>query len=342
MNVLAASPLVQDGRDNLALPVGVRALVLSSGKAGHEVNCIGVARALGLDPLIASIRSRRFFAALAPFGPIDPRYRPGRADSPLDPPYPDIVFASGRVTVPYFRALKRASGGRTFGVFLQDPRWSRSVADMIWVPEHDRPRGDRVFVTATSPHGLRPIALEQARLAPDGRVARLRPPRLALILGGPSGAYTFEPPDCDAIAAIARLALRRGFSVMATPSRRTPPDLLGAVREAVALSPGSSFVWDGAGDNPYVSILANADSVIVTGDSVNMIGEALATRAPVQVYEPTGGDAKMRGFVDRLVAQAALRRWAGEFAVGERQPIDATAEIACAVRDGFLRFRAAH
>ena len=34
----------------------------------------------------------------------------------------DIVFAAGRVTVPYLRYLRRVSGGRTFTMFLQDPR----------------------------------------------------------------------------------------------------------------------------------------------------------------------------------------------------------------------------
>ena len=35
--------------------------------------------------------------------------RPGKAGSPLGPPFPDIVIACGRITVPYIRALKRAA-----------------------------------------------------------------------------------------------------------------------------------------------------------------------------------------------------------------------------------------
>jgi uncharacterized protein len=325
----------------LALPDGVRALVLASGKIGHEVNCLGVARALGLQPRVVDLRPRALFAALAPYGPVDPRDGPKRTDGPLTPPYPDIVFASGRISVPYFRALKRLSRGRVFGVFLQDPRWSRSAADLIWVPEHDRLRGERVFVTPTSPHPLGPLALERARRAPDPRVAALPPPRLALVLGGQSSVYRFEPHDCAALAAIVRLAAAAGFSVMATPSRRTPAALVDAVRAAVAEAPRQNFFWDGQGDNPYPSMLATADCVVVTADSVNMVGEALATRAPVHVFEPSGGDAKMRGFIERLTARDALRRWAGRFESWRREPIDATADIAHAVRDRYLRFRAA-
>jgi uncharacterized protein len=324
---------------DLALPAGLRALILGSGKAGHEVNCLGVARALGLDPQIARVRPRRLFALLSPYGPVDPFDPLRKPGSALAAPWPDIVFASGRATVPYFRALKRLSGRSAFCVFLQDPRWSRASADVIWVPEHDRLRGDKVIVTATAPHALRPGVLEQARQSPDPRVGALPPPRLAMILGGPSGAFRFEPSDFAAIAAIARAAAEAGFSVMATPSRRTPPDLVRAVRDGAASAGGPTFVWRGDGPNPYVSILANADSAIVTADSVNMIGEALATRASVHIYEPTGGDAKMKGFIDRLEAKGALRRWSGRFDVWPREPIDATTEIAREVRERFLRFR---
>ena len=325
--------------EEFALPAETRALILSSSKIGHEVNCLGLAKALGLHPRTFSVRPRALFAALAPYGPADPRDGPDRPASPLAPPFPDILFASGRVTVPYFRALKRAAGPRTFAVFLQDPRWSRSVADLIWAPEHDRVRGENVFVTPTSPHPLRPAALAQARAHLDPRIARLKAPRLAMILGGPSAAYQFTPQDNAALADIARLAMRQGFSVMATPSRRTPPELLEAMR-AAAKAPESFFLWEGDGENPYLSMVANADSILVTGDSVNMVGETLATHSPVQLYEPTGGDPKIRGFVDRLVALGALRRWNGRFETWAREPIDATADIAREVRQRFQRFRA--
>src|SRR5665647_1343612 len=139
-----------------SLPAGTRAWVLGSGKIGHEVNCLGVAHELGLDPELRAVRPRLLFQAMAPFGPIDPRDAPRRAGASLRGPFPDIVFASGRTTVPYLRHLKKASQGKTFTVFLQDPRSGPRTADVIWVPEHDRLRGANVVVTLTSPHPLRP------------------------------------------------------------------------------------------------------------------------------------------------------------------------------------------
>lgn len=70
-----------------------------------------------------------------PRGPVDPREAPGRPGSPLRPPWPDLVVASGRRAVAYLRAVKRASGGRCFTVFLKDPRTGPGAADIVWAPD---------------------------------------------------------------------------------------------------------------------------------------------------------------------------------------------------------------
>jgi uncharacterized protein len=46
---------------------------------------------------------------------------------------------------------------------------------------------------------------------------------------------------------------------------------------------------------------------IVTGDSVNMTGEACATGRPVYVFTPSGGSAKFSRFHDALRRHGATR-----------------------------------
>lgn len=323
------------------VPAGSTAWVFASGNAGHEVNCLGIAAALGVAPILRPVRPRGFFAALAPFGPIDPRDAPRHAKGPLAPPFPDIALAAGRVTVPYLRRVKRASQRRTFTVFLQDPRSGRGAADVIWVPEHDRLRGPNVIVTLTSPHPLRPAALEEARRHPDPRIVRLGRPRVAMILGGPSASHSFGESDIAALAAIAGQLVGAGKSLMITPSRRTPPALVAAIAQALAASaaPDAAFLWDGKGDNPYVQMLAHADAILVTGDSVNMVGEAVATGAPVHIYAPTGHNPKVDRFIDKLIAQGAARRWRGTLDHWTYPPIDATATIAREIAARYAIFR---
>jgi mitochondrial fission protein ELM1 len=329
------------------LPAGLRAWILQSGKIGHEVNCLGVARELGLDPDMRPVQPRPLFAFFAPWGPIDPVESVHIPGSPLSGPTPDIVFASGRATAPYLRAIKRAAPRTTFTVFLQDPRSGPKSADLIWVPQHDRLRGDNVLVTLTSPHHLRPAVLRAARSHADPRLDSLPATRIGLVLGGDSGTHRFAANDFYRLAEIAREVLAAGSGLMVTPSRRTPPELMAAIRAAVEISgtPGRAFVWDGTGANPYAQILAHADAIVVTGDSVNMVGEAASTGVPVHVYEPTGGSDKMTGFIDRLVDAGAVRRLPvvrGVRWIEERwayEPVDATAQIAREVVKRYLMFR---
>ncbi len=297
--------------------------VLGSGRIGHEVNARGVAEALGWPFEFRPVSPRYLYGRLAPWGPVDLHDPAGGGEAP------DIVIASGRVTVPYARAWKRAGA---FVVFLQDPRWARREMDLIWVPEHDALRGANVMATLTSPHPFSAACLAAARITPDPRLAALPTPRCALALGGPGGALGFTPADLAALAGAVRAVRAQGFCVMATPSRRTPPDLAAVVRASV----GDGFFWDGSGDNPYLAILALADAVLVTGDSANMVGEATATGAPVHVFEPTGGrSGKLSRFIDALVARGAARRWAGRIEGFSYKPLDSSGEIAAEIKRRF-------
>ena len=324
------------------LPPGTTAWVLSDGKIGDEVQCFGIADALGLAPEHRLIAPRAPWSWFTPWGPVDPREAPGRAGSPVASPFPDVVLAAGRRTVPYLRAVKRASGRRSFTVFVKDPYTGVGTADVIWIPEHDRLRGDNVVVTLTPAHRLRPDVLARARSEPDPRIAPLPPPRVALVLGGKGVNHDFSAADVANLAGIAAAVAAGGASVMVTPSRRTPPPALAAVRAALsdAVAAGRAFVWDGAGENPYVQILAHASAIVVTGDSANMVGEATATGAPVHVYEPSGGHPKMTRYLDRLAEVGAVRRWSGRLEHWTYEPIDSAPVTAAAIAGRYRAFQA--
>ena len=311
--------------------------VLTDGKAGDEVQCLGVAERLGVTPEIRRVAPRAPFAWLMPRGPIDPREAPDRPGSPLRPPFPDIAIASGRRAVSYLRALRKASNGRSFTVFLKDPRVGTGAADLVWVPEHDRLRGENVLVTVTSPHGLSPTRLEQARLKPHAAIAALPSPRVAVLAGGDSRHHRFRPDDIARFAGLLDQLAGSGVALMGSRSRRTSPELDAAVAAVFARHGG--WWWDGTGENPYVALLAHADAVVTTADSTNMIGEATATGAPILVFEPHGGHGKLAKFLEALKRQGAVHHFEGRLEGGRYQPLDSTAEIANAVRQGWMRHR---
>ncbi len=315
---------------------GARVLILSSGMIGHEMNCLGVAEALGAPYEKIVVTPRRLFSALSPYGPLDPKDRPDRPGTILSPPHPDIAIASGRATVPYLRALKRAGGRSLFAVFLQDPRYARREFDLIWTPLHDRLAGRNVVATLTSPHPFSAARLHGFRKTPDPRLIALPAPRAAVLLGGPSGAHDFSPNDLQRLAEAVAAIAAQGYSVMATPSRRTPPALIEAARRGLGKAEAQrAFLWDGAGDNPYGQMLAHADAILVTGDSVNMIGEAVSTGAPVHLFEPSGGGRRIDAFVAALEQKGAVRRFAGRIEKFAYEPIDSSAAIARAIAERF-------
>ena len=322
------------------VPPNTTAWVITDGKIGDEVHCFGIAQALGIVPERRLVVPTAPWTWFAPYGPPTWRDWPGRRDSPIAPPFPDIAIASGRRTVPYLRTVKRASGGRTFTVFSKDPYRGRETADVVYVPEHDKLRGDNVIATLTSPHRLTAPGFAEARARPDSRLACLPGPKAGFILGGPSGQYTFTPADATRLGAIAREVVGAGYSLMVTPSRRTPDFVTAAIRLALAdaEAAGKAFIWDGAGDNPYLPILALADAILITGDSVNMMGEAAMSGAPIHVIETTGGHPKMTWFIDRMIAEGAARRWQGQIERFSYQPIDATPQIARGIADRYRAF----
>lgn len=303
--------------------------ILTDGKAGDEAQCLGVVEALGLKPELRRVRPRFPFSWLAPRGPIDPADAPGRAGSPIAPPFPDLAVASGRRTVPYLRALKRASGGRTFTVFLKDPRTGLGAADLIWVPEHDRLRGPNVIATLTGPHRISAARLAAARLVPDPRLAGLAEPRVAVLVGGDSRHHRFRPDDIQRLGRDLDRLARSGAALMITTSRRTPHALAASLKSLAEEAGG--FFWNGSGENPLVAMLAIASGVVATADSTNMIGEAAATGVPVLVFSPSGGHPKITGFLDGLTHRGIVKPFTGTLEAFRYPPLDTTPAIAGAI-----------
>src|SRR5205823_7794231 len=114
-----------------------------------------------------------------------------------------------------------------------------------------------------------------------------------------------------------------------TPSRRTSPEARAALTEAV--EPLGGWVWDMQGANPYFGLLALADAIVVTEDSISMVSEAVATQAPVMLAELPGRSRRQGLFVRGLEADARIRRFAGRFESWSVSPMDDTAEAAAAV-----------
>ena len=161
----------------------------------------------------------------------------------------------------------------------------------VTTPQYRRPAHPKVLENPLTLHGLNESALDAARKAEDGPPLAEAGEALGVLIGGPSGPYTLGPKSARRLLAEAQ-TLAGGRALWVTTSPRTPA---AAVKRLAAhpWRPQDRFLPWGSGPNPYRAILARAGALMVTGDSIAMLSEALGTGKAVRVFDL--GDMAQRG-----------------------------------------------
>jgi mitochondrial fission protein ELM1 len=261
-----------------------RVWVLDDGKQGHLHQSLGLADALGWPYEKRQIRSNRLLklgnrllgsSLLA----VDRR----RSD-PLEPPWPDLVIATGRRAATGARWIAQQSRGWTRVV--QIGRRGGNVVDAFDLAvtcTHFRlfPHRRR-FETLTPICGITDAQLAEARRRHPELSAKGQAP-VVLVAGGSSAHHRFD----------AETARQLGKDFVGFAGDRpllaiTSPRTGSAATEALAEALGSRCElhrWrKNEPDNPYLAYLASAAAIVVTGESETMIGEAVAVGVPVYIY----------------------------------------------------------
>jgi mitochondrial fission protein ELM1 len=313
--------------------------VLSDGKAGTEVQSLGLAEALRFEPEVKRIAIRAPWRWLPPGLWVQPLRSLASGGARLAPPWPEVLIAGGRLTAAPALAVRRASRGASFTIQIQNAKVDPRRFDLVVAPQHDRLSGPNVLTVLGALNRVTPRRLAEAaaRLAPH--LAHLPRPRVAVLIGGTSKAYRMTPRIAGRLAAqLASLARDAGAGLMITVSRRTGAENEAALRAGLEGVPAA--FWDGQGDNPYLGYLGLADALVVTADSVTMISEAAATGKPVHVAELEGGSAKFRRFHAAMREAGITRPFAGRIEDWSYAPLDETARVAAEVKrrlEGHLR-----
>ncbi|MFL5237130.1 MAG: mitochondrial fission ELM1 family protein [Rhizomicrobium sp.] len=296
--------------------------VVTEGAAGMENQCLGLADRLPFPVRVFRSQLKRPWRWLAPRFLGSVFAHATKASNRLAPPWPTLLIACGRQSIPFSRAVRRASGGGTFTVQCQDPRIAPKHFDLVIPTEHDGLTGPNVFPIIGSPNRITPQRLAKAR----GQLAHLfeplAAPRVAVLVGGASRTHgTLDRAAADRFGALlAQIA--PDHRLMVSTSRRTSPAAAAALQQHLAGT--DSYVWDGSGENPYLGLLAWADAFVVTADSVNMICEAAATGRPVHVFPLPRGRRKAGLFQQALAERAIIRPFFGRIEQWRYVPLDET------------------
>lgn len=301
--------------------------ILTGGDIGTENQCRGLAEALGLAPVIKRLQLKSPWRQLSPWLKWGQQYALASDSDRIDPPYPDILIASGRKSIGAALYIKKKSGGKTFLVQVQDPRYSAKKFDLIVALQHDPTRGDNVITTTGSMHRVTPekLAAEKEKFA--AVLGPLPPPRVAVLVGGSSKVHRMTP---YAAGRLGGMLHQLDASLMITCSRRTGADNERMLRST--LSGPRTYFWDGTGDNPFFALLAYADYIVVTEDSVSMPSEALSTGKPVFVAPLEGGGKRHDLFHKLLQEQGYTRPFTGTLETWSYTPPRDTLKVADEIR----------
>lgn len=293
------------------------------------------------EALAAALAGARRLSAfrLAPRAPwrwIAPRRGPGSAAA-FGPDFaallhapPAIAVGCGRQAALATRLLRRRG---TTAVQILDPRIGSAHWDLVIVPEHDRLRGPNVVPMLGSLHPVDDVWLAQAR-RDFAAFAELPRPRTAVLLGGSSAHARFNRMSFEVMAAKLEAVLASdGGSLLLTTSRRTDPELIEALAHRYDETPGVVWRSERDGHNPYAGLLAWADRIVCSPDSVNMISEACATRVPVFVFDPARVRGRPRLFLDALLSRGRIRAMDARLAPFDVEPLRETARVAALVRE---------
>ncbi|MEQ8860268.1 MAG: ELM1/GtrOC1 family putative glycosyltransferase [Pseudomonadales bacterium] len=286
-----------------------RIWVLASYRAGENRQITGLADNLGLPWEHRRLHYRPRASGFGLLRQVSADGIDRAASDPLQAPWPDLVISAGLRNEPVARWIRERSGGRTRLVFIGRTWLPPDHLDLlVTTPQYRIPEHPRVLHNLLTLHDLTPEFLARARERWMPHFAPLPRPWIGVLLGGPSGPFALGVNAAARLAAaLDDLRAGRGGTILGTGSPRTPTAALDVLESGIR-KPALLHRWrPDDPDNPYLGILACADELVITGDSVSMLSEAAATGAPVRIFPlPDRGSTDTR---PRTLLYRLLMRW---------------------------------
>ena len=197
----------------------------------------------------------------------------------LSEPPPDLTISTGHRSVAVVRALRKRSRGRMQAIHVGFPRVSPGYFSLVITTEQfpipDHPNLLRI------PYALTPAATNAADHDDEG-LRKLPGSMSLMIIGGPTLFWNLDQPRLlERLDAMIGEARSNSGSVLVTTSRRTPVALRRQIAHTLDGS-GVPSVLAEPGKTPTLgSLLAAADTIFVTAESVSMVSDAIWTDKPI-------------------------------------------------------------
>lgn len=228
---------------------------------------------------------------------------PARSDT-LAPPWPDLILTSGHRPANAALWIKRQSGGRSRIVLVGKPSGGLAHFDLVIASaETLLAPFDNVLRIDLPLMRVDADRLAAGRAAWQAEFEGLPRPLVAVLIGGPTVPFVYDADLVTRLRARIGQVLDAGGTPWLVGSRRTPRGFMQRLADGL---PDRVRVYDwaesGAG-NPYTGLLAHADRVVVTGDSISMQVEVARLGRPLEIVPlPTGWPGGLDDLRRRLTA----------------------------------------
>ena len=288
--------------------------LLSDGKAGHINQLRALARVMNAGYIEINVRKQDFdFQAFQGKNPdlILSIARAGRkAQIALHQKYPKRLAKVKRV---HIMAQKKPH-----------PLFDAEVIMAHDVPQDYIPKPCQILCT-----------LPPSMFGIDKAEMRTPPPQgertITVLLGGVAKDFRFDQNSGVQLGKkIRKILHKQNVKLRISPSRRTPESVVSAFISA--LGDTRHDLWDHSGHNPYADMIAQAEAVIVTEDSISMQSDVVHAGKPLYIAELKTKflrkGRKHRRYRDDLIARGYARILDAECAPFATPECDATRELA--------------
>jgi uncharacterized protein len=196
----------------------------------------------------------------------------------LKAPWPDFVFCAEAAPSIVALDLKKRSAGAIRTVSIGRPAGTPAAFDLVITTAQYRLPTASNTVELTMPLSESVAKDKTPNYEFDGKR-----PLIGVLVGGSSFPDRLDPDAAKRLADDVRLyADKRAGTLAVVTSPRTSPSVASTL--SAALPPPHRVHVFGSGENPYRPILASADEIIVTSDSVSMVADAMKVGKPVSIY----------------------------------------------------------
>lgn len=298
----------------------IKVWILADGRIGNLNQAIALAEEIGINYELKTIKYN-FLGKLPNFLlALTTLYIKNQSLKSLETNiYPNLIISSGRRTAALASYLRNKSACKTKIIQIMNPNLPFEQFELVILPEHDKINKGETNVTRIT-GALNNI---QAKIASGGTDLQKNYPDLkkfiAVVIGGNSKNYKFTADDASLFASIlGNITQIQGYSLFISFSRRTPNHVKQIIKSTAGChssygrNDNTAIIYDPVEENnkpnPYFGMLAKADYIISTADSISMCSEAASTGKPLYIFCPDNfKSSKHLSFLQQLIKLGIAR-----------------------------------